>query len=705
MTFVYPLLLWGLLLGSIPIIVYYLMRFRSMRVYWGADYILERALARRRKQLYWDLIVLLTLRALVVMALVTAFARPKSRQSGVVTDQRQVLRVVLVDGSYSMLAGDGRNTRRDVAMEALRELVSRWGRGVKWSLYALDSHPRWVVDQAQVIDVEHSLAIVNALKSEEATVSLASGLETVLMHGTGQPREIYIFSDDQAAAWAGADKVKGASDPNTRIFWINPTLADRRNLAVTALETGHERVLRGIGFTAYAQVRNFSQTAVRDVELTFLVDNSRIGAKRVALPPGQSTSVPMKLRIDTTGPHLITVRLSDDALAFDNAMSVGVDVVQSVSLLVLRDADRTGKFESAAPFLQLAARVLAGGGTNVESGPLRIAEYTESACPLSALSGYNVVLLDGARTLTPELAKTLRNYVNQGGGLLLAPDDTVDLKTWNTLLGAAELLPAPLARPRQAPLGGEICSRLSRSGFDIPGLRDMQGGDDGDVTQLKFYTWIEFGNPGPDAEVLARFTEGAPYAWKRRFERGSVVLLAAGLNSRNNNLLARETFYPYLMNLVTEAASADQYVRRMKPGEPVRYLARGGTPPVAAQFSVEGDEPVPASLVPHPQGTRVEYSSGAKRSGAASLLVLGDNAHERVWVGVQGDRFDSDLTAVSDAYRAQLKEQFGWSEVSQAKELMDALEADNQGTERYAWVMIAVLLFAMGEILMGLRFV
>jgi len=322
------------------------------------------------------------------------------------------------------------------------------------------------------------------------------------------------------------------------------------------------------------------------------------------------------------------------------------------------------------------------------------------------LTAHDVVVLDGGRTLTPELAKTLRSYVDQGGGLVLPVDDTVDLAVWKRLLAPVELLPAPPLRVRNERLDGEVCRRLSRSGFDLPGLRDLETGTDGDVTQLRFYTWAEFGNPGPGVEALARFADGTPFALKRRFERGSVVLLAAGLNSRNNNLMVRESVYPFLVNLMVEASSAEQYVRRVKLGEPVRFMARGGTAPVAAQFAVEEDEPLPASLVPQPQGTRVEFAAGAKRSGAASLLVLGDNnTHERVWLGVQGDRDDSDLSSVTTAYREQLKDQFGWTEVGNAKELMDALESDGRGTERYAWVMFAMLVFAMGEILMGLRFV
>jgi hypothetical protein len=176
MSFVYPGVLFGLLLGAIPIIVYYLMRFRSLRVPWGADYILERALARQRRKVYWDQIILLALRALVVMALVVAFARPQSGKKKEFGGDGTVLRILLVDESYSMLAGKGGETAREQALDAMRELVARWGRGEKWSLYVMDSHPRWVVDQKDVIDVAHSRAILETLKIEETAVSLAAEL-------------------------------------------------------------------------------------------------------------------------------------------------------------------------------------------------------------------------------------------------------------------------------------------------------------------------------------------------------------------------------------------------------------------------------------------------------------------------------------------------------------------------------------------------
>ena len=53
--------LWALSLGLVPIIIYYLMRYRSLKITWGANYVLELAMARLRKKFYLDQIILLAL--------------------------------------------------------------------------------------------------------------------------------------------------------------------------------------------------------------------------------------------------------------------------------------------------------------------------------------------------------------------------------------------------------------------------------------------------------------------------------------------------------------------------------------------------------------------------------------------------------------------------------------------------------------------
>ena len=197
MTFVYPLFLWALLLASIPIIIYYLMRFRSLKVPWGANYVLERALERLRKKLYLDQLILIALRVLAILALVFAFARPLAKGKNEVSGTG-VHRILVVDASYSMLANDGDKSAWDRAKNTMRELVATWSRGERWSLAMVTDELDWVVSDQSIDSTEECFDIIAGLETREASASLAPALENILTQTGGRPTEIYIFADDQA---------------------------------------------------------------------------------------------------------------------------------------------------------------------------------------------------------------------------------------------------------------------------------------------------------------------------------------------------------------------------------------------------------------------------------------------------------------------------------------------------------------------------
>jgi len=78
MTFLHPQSFGAGLLGRPD---YHLLPdadYRSLKVVWGANYVLELALARLKKRMYLDQFLLLALRTLAALALVIAFARPAS---------------------------------------------------------------------------------------------------------------------------------------------------------------------------------------------------------------------------------------------------------------------------------------------------------------------------------------------------------------------------------------------------------------------------------------------------------------------------------------------------------------------------------------------------------------------------------------------------------------------------------------------------
>ncbi len=704
MSFLHPGVLYALLLGSVPILIYYLMRFRSQRVGWGAEYILRRALERLRKKLYWDQILLLALRALAMLALAFAFARPVVRGAAERLYGAGVRRVVIFDATASMQAEENGQTRWKRSVEALHALVGLWGRGGEWSLLVFDDQPRWLFQRRPVESAAGCREAIETLRPGEGAGRIGDALAQALTLDDGRPLELYLFADDQAAAWReAAAAFDGRALGHIRFHWICPSLVQRRNLGVTAVELGHSRVLRGHPFAIHAEVANFSAEAVTGAEVAFLIDGAPVGSQRVSLQPWQRVWVRGEAVSETPGSHAVTVRLAADALAPDNRMSAGFEAADRLRVGVVADPARAGRFVSSLGFLKQAAGVLAGAEWG--GGVLEVEALDPAAADPAPLAACDVVVLDGGSTLTDGLAVALDRYVRSGGALVAAADEAVDAAVWNTVLEGRGLLPARVGAVTREPLGGERFRRLGLPWYGGPATRGFETEEDRAGGRVRFYSW-RFVEPLPGGEVRHVFDDQSPYHVEKRFERGTVQLLAAGLTGKDNALFVRESLYPYLVRLFSGAAARSQYPLAVRRGAPVRVFVGGGEPVTGAQVVEEAADAV-ATVQPVARdgGWVLAASEGTRASGLASMLVLRGGGHSRIWVGVQGDCADSDLTALDEGARADLAALTGWTESADAAQLVEAVRRGADGREWYPWVMAACLVFLMGELVVGLRFV
>jgi hypothetical protein len=708
MSFVNSAFLWALPVGAIPIIIYYLMRFRSLKVVWGANYVLERALERLKKRLPLEQLILIALRVLACLVVVLLFARPVSSKRTAFVSSTGVHRVIVVDASYSMLAGNKDQTRWDRAKLTLKSLAQTWGRGEKWSLYLLGEKPDWVVDAAAIESPEKTARIIDGLSVGECKALIGKGLEVVAQRLAKEPIELYLAADDQELSWEGADQVSLPQQWPRRVYWIHPPIEKRENLAVTSVRFANERTLVKHPSRLFVAVRNFGAGPVQDADVEILLDGAFYGRERISLLPGQEGTIHLDVVFDEPGSHYVTARLKDDALDFDNRMSAGMEVAGKVKVLVVRAPGRKGKFDSAWSFLEVAGRVEAMADENDEPlfsmGPVVFAPDEGELKP-DALASADVVLFDGGSPLSPEVAVKLGDFVSNGGGLVLAADETVDVAQWNEQFGRAKLIPAPLKKLVVEALGGKRFKTLMRSEFEDPAFRPFETEEDGDWANAKFFSWCDLGEIPDSSAVLARFSDRKPFLVRKRSQLGNVVLMAAGLNGLGNNLIVREFYLPLIFRLFSEAASGGIYPRTVALGEPIALRLRDAEGIKGMSLAIEGREPVALSPRERDGEIRAVAPQGSPVTGLCSILVVRSDGSSRVFFGVQGERMDSDLTAMSAAQKATIAEKLGLVEVPDWQQLDEMLKADRSGSEWHHWVALLLLLVLFGEMLMELRFV
>ncbi len=705
------MLLWGLLLATIPIIIYYLMRLRAMRVPWGATYVLERALERVRKHLFLKQLILLALRVLAVALVVFAFARPLLNKQDQMVTGSGVHHYVVVDASYSMNAGVGGETVWEKGIGILEELAASWGRGEQWSLYVMDENPGWRVESRTVKDPEQTVEELRGVSVQECSVSLAGGLREVLTRARGQKAEIFLLADDQAGAWEDVPQTLEAAGEVPPIYWIGPEADSRENRAVTRVRVSQQRVLSGHPVDVYVAVRNFGTSPVRDVGLELLVDGVYETSRSISALPGQENETRFEMIMDEPGSHAISARLSDDALDFDNSMGAGVEVAESVSLGVLRGEIGEDKYSSSVDFLELLARVMTQesrrGMPFFSEAPIEIdgIDWSEEEEDQdTSFDGYNVLVVDGGTPLTEELADRLQRFAERGGGLILAADQNVQPSAWNHLFESRGLLPAAVGERRDVPLEADGYRSLSLAGVQKPTFRMFENKEGPALSSLRFHFWHQLAAPADDASLLLLFDDGEPYAVARDLNPGRVILLAAGLNSYKNNLLARPAVYPLIARLVSEAAGGEMYPRSVARDEPVRLRFPPDRKPVAVHLEQKEREPVVAGFSEAPGHIVAQVPGGAAETGVASLMVLADGGHSRVWYGIQGERTDSDLRPFSETETDALAKAYTLIRTPTWPALSERLAEQRRGRELYFAAIVFMLLVLFGEMLMELLF-
>src|SRR3954449_728074 len=105
LTFLSPLLIWGTLLGVIPIIIHLLNRRRFRRVEWAPMRYLKLTIQRNRRRIQIEQLLLLLVRIAIPVILFLFLARPLMNPTGLeswLLAGGRTSQVVLIDDSLSM---------------------------------------------------------------------------------------------------------------------------------------------------------------------------------------------------------------------------------------------------------------------------------------------------------------------------------------------------------------------------------------------------------------------------------------------------------------------------------------------------------------------------------------------------------------------------------------------------------------------------
>ncbi|MCC6620853.1 MAG: VWA domain-containing protein [Deltaproteobacteria bacterium] len=642
-------LLFGMVLGLVPIIIHLINRRRARLVRFAAIEFLLMSDKRLARRLKLKQLLVLALRVLLILAIAFALAKPYLEPDGQIASDvsEPGAGVLVVDDSASMLAqGDDGESRLQQALARARQLVGQGGPRTSFAIVAAGA-PARVLTPGLSFDHAQATRALDKIDSAPRGADLEGALREagrLLSESGEQRRVIHVLSDHAAHFW------RPPSGPWT---WVPVSAVERErlgdgaglpNLAVLdarVTETGLPDAT-GTPLTIDAEVANFGAEARQGSLRVELGDQT--AAELISLEAGAKATVTFQVRA-RPGITRGVVRLeaqAGNALALDDALHFTVGERRALTVLVVNGAPRTPAYLDEAFFLRAALGATMQGETPISRSIVGVTELTPAR-----IAVVDVVVLANVGSLTKEQALALTQFVERGGGLLVTAGDKLGVESNAAYEG---LLPFPIREVKSVgkaddPRAVLVALSLTEVDFEHPVLSPFDGLQDASLFKARVFSYALLDTVGREgARVLASLTGGVPALVEAPLGRGRVIMWTSSIDRDWADLSLRTSFPPLVQRLVA-------------------YLARSLDRPGGPGFVVgqEANVPVPDGMGPlvliRPDGAEVPLDAvegaGTVFVGAPDLpghyAVMRAGERERALAfAVNVDRSESDLGLAGD---------------------------------------------------------
>jgi hypothetical protein len=479
-------------------------------------------------------VLLLALRALAVILIAIAFARPFLQDDTAAAATRRARDVVIVvDRSMSM----GYTGSWAALRDSVRGILAGLGSGDRAALVLVDEG----ADVAAPLTGEHAsvTAALAAATPLPSGARLGAGIRTaarLLVDSSSIRGEILLLSDFQRSGAAGLEGVALPPGATVRPVIIAP--GDRPNAAILGVETVRRGGEGDGGAEVTARAVWYGGTAPRQVRAALELGGREVASATATLAPNAVT--PIRFVAPRVPPGTVrgVVRLAPDALPADDEFRFALASDALIRVKIIAPADLRA---AELLFLQHALTI---------GRPPRFTVEVSRAGPL-ALNGLGrgsaVVFLD--RLPTDDAGRrAFSGFLDRGGGAIALTGSR--LPTRNTPPAPDDPWPASVGAVVTRTESPGVLGGLDR---DHPALAPLQGIEGSGFSGARFFRYRAL-LPRDDSDVLVRLDDGKPALVASRDQSRRVLMLAAPADGVWSDLALHPFFLPLLQRLVEHVA-------------------------------------------------------------------------------------------------------------------------------------------------------
>jgi hypothetical protein len=447
----------GAVAASAPLIIHLLNRRRFKTVEWAAMDFLRQAMRRSRRILHLRDLLLLALRTLCVLLFGLAMARPYLQLSGDSADPNQPVHAILaIDNSLSMSYQRLDGSLLDEAKQRAREFIEQLPAGSRYSILPMCSFAgEFAIEPYRTReDALEAIAAVSIVDRAAIMPRVFDLVKDASQRAVELPaKRIVVIGDQQQANWpqSAFDRPEGEL-PDVQVVRVAAERADNAWIADFRLVDSLADVETAAVFTAIVGYEGPEPRP--NVQVTLSIDGSPVSSRTVDLEPGQTREVTFSHRFEqTVEPGKATyataeVSIPPDRLSADDRRVVVVPVVAALPVVFVdeygdNESPNAQQYGETYRWRRLLAPVTTRGDYGRQLIAVRHLRVDE--VDRDTLKDARLVVIAGVES-PADAAPVLREFVEQGGQLVIAAGGKFDASAWNesAWVEGRGVLPLPL---------------------------------------------------------------------------------------------------------------------------------------------------------------------------------------------------------------------------------------------------------------------
>ncbi len=665
MHFIYPQLLWALGLLVIPIIIHLFYFRRFKKVYFSNIRFLQEIKQETSSRNKIKNLLILLMRLLAIACLIFAFAQPfiasnskaKSGTKGV---------SIYVDNSFSMSAESDDESILQLAKKKAIQISEACGETDKIQVFTSDfegQHQRFVSQ-------EEARGFIDQISSSPSVRNLSSAVnraKQAMKTEAFDNKIIYLISDFQTSisdTWE--------SDSAYTINLIPLQAVKESNVSIDSAY-----IESGVAITNQANLmkvvlNNHSDEDAENVRLTMNIDGQEKPMGSYDLKANRKIVVNASFSPNKAGWQEGALKITDFPIVFDDTYNFSYYVNDNVNILSINQSGQNRYVEAAL------RNITYFNLRNMSIGQIKYDVFTEQ----------DLIILNDVQKISSGINNELKQFVNNGGNLLIFPSANADKTSFNNLL--ASLKTNTL---KEFTTARKEVKTINTNEFVFDGVFESR-----QSSNLRLpitngqYNLSSFQNTLKTA--LLSYRDGTDYITKSQLDLGYVYLCAAPLDPSKNDLVNNaEIFVPMIYKMALSRADRSRLAYTV--GRDQVLMTDAVRKSAEQNFLMTGPREFIPGQFNNGKQTMLDLGNQIKESGFYQLELDGQSK------GLFAFNYDLQESALDYYSIDELKDQYsGQVNIYSAGSNADFTQLINEkesGVRLWRWFLLACLLFLLLE--------